>query len=217
MYYTIYKVTNKLNNKFYVGAHATNDLDDGYMGSGKLIRRAIKKYGFENFEKEYVSIHQNAEEMFLTEEEIVNEAFVDSEETYNIRLGGHKNSWFLLNSDSEVQRKKAIKSNLRRKELRKNPEWKKRNSNNISKGVKKSWEEGRRRKTLPSWKGKKHKEESKRKIGEANKKHQIGEGNSQFGTCWIYSNKFKKSKKIDKNELEVYIKNGWIKGRKFKF
>ena len=48
MFYTIYKVTNKLNSKYYIGKHQTLDLDDGYMGSGKLIRYAVKKYGKDN-------------------------------------------------------------------------------------------------------------------------------------------------------------------------
>ena len=41
--FTIYKTTNLINGRFYVGMHKTNDLDDGYMGSGKMIQRAIKK------------------------------------------------------------------------------------------------------------------------------------------------------------------------------
>lgn len=49
-YYYIYKITNKINHKIYYGQHTTSNLDD-YMGSGKALHNAFKKYGKENFEK----------------------------------------------------------------------------------------------------------------------------------------------------------------------
>lgn len=54
MYYYIYKVTNIINDKIYVGQHQTaiKELDNNYYGSGKLIKEAIKKYGKENFQLE---------------------------------------------------------------------------------------------------------------------------------------------------------------------
>ena len=88
MYYTVYKITNLVNNRIYIGAHKTKNIDDGYMGSGKLIRRAINKHGLENFEKEILFIFDNPDEMFSKEAEIVDENFIEEENTYNLKAGG---------------------------------------------------------------------------------------------------------------------------------
>lgn len=44
-FYGIYKITNKVNGKMYIGQHTADELDDGYLGSGAVMQRAIKKYG----------------------------------------------------------------------------------------------------------------------------------------------------------------------------
>lgn len=64
------------------------------------------------------------------------------------------------------------------------------------------------------WTGRTHKEETKKKQIDTYKKikHQQGSKNSQYGTCWITKNGI--SKKIYKHEIDLYTKDGWIKGRK---
>jgi hypothetical protein len=63
-------------------------MDDGYMGSGKILKRAIQKNGLENFQKTILEIFDNQEQMYQREEEIVNEEFLLREDTYNLRRGG---------------------------------------------------------------------------------------------------------------------------------
>lgn len=62
-YYGIYRITNLANGKMYIGQHTTDDLDDGYMGSGLLIKKAIKKYGVQNFRKEWLMFCEDEEEL----------------------------------------------------------------------------------------------------------------------------------------------------------
>lgn len=88
MYFYVYKIINKLNGKFYIGAHLTKNLNDGYMGSGVNIRRAIKKYGIENFEKEILKFFSNIDDMYEYEKGLVTEDFCKSELVYNMAPGG---------------------------------------------------------------------------------------------------------------------------------
>lgn len=84
MYYTIYKVTNIINGKFYIGKHQTNNPHDSYMGSGVAIKAAIKKYGKKSFKKEVLFIFDNEDDMNLKEIEIVE----INENSYNLTEGG---------------------------------------------------------------------------------------------------------------------------------
>ena len=44
-YNYFYKITNDFDNCYYYGIHSTNNMNDGYMGSGKWLKRAMKKHG----------------------------------------------------------------------------------------------------------------------------------------------------------------------------
>jgi hypothetical protein len=97
MFYTIYKTTNIVNGKFYIGKHQTKDLNDGYLGSGKLIRRAIKKYGMHNFHKEILFECCSEKHMNTLEKILV---VPDSELNYNLCPGG-KGGFGFLNEQEE--------------------------------------------------------------------------------------------------------------------
>lgn len=88
MYYYLYKITNLVNNKIYVGVHQTKNLDDDYMGSGKIIRKAIEKYGVDNFRKEIMEFFSDYESMMSREREIINEEFLSRDDVYNLKIGG---------------------------------------------------------------------------------------------------------------------------------
>lgn len=82
-----YKITNNINNHFYYGVHCTNDLNDGYMGSGKRLLYAYKKYGIENFSKEILKFFDTPKEAFEYEAEIVTESLCQDPNCYNIQQG----------------------------------------------------------------------------------------------------------------------------------
>ena len=84
--YTVYKITNTLNNKYYIGVHKTNNLEDGYMGSGVAIRNAISKHGRENFTKEILLITEDKQTAYSLERELTVDFIKES--TYNMKLGG---------------------------------------------------------------------------------------------------------------------------------
>ena len=84
--YTVYKITNLINGKFYIGVHKTNDPYDSYMGSGVAIKEAIKKYGKVNFYKEILLITESKELAYLEESKLTVDFF--DRNNYNMKLGG---------------------------------------------------------------------------------------------------------------------------------
>ncbi len=221
MNYTIYQITNTVNNKIYIGMHKTKDLNDGYMGSGKILTRAIAKYGVGNFRKEILHVYDNANDMHNKEKELVNEDFVKNSTTYNLKIGG-EGGFDYINSNNLTGGELHRGANL-------TPELQQRGRDTIKRKIEtdpeyaKAYKEKRRNNALKTptfykaFTGKKHTIETKKKIGEANSKHQKGKGNSQYGTCWIYNTKLKESKKIKAINLDQYLINDWVLGRKMKF
>jgi hypothetical protein len=109
LFYTVYKITNTVNGKFYIGKHQTKDLDDGYFGSGKLLKRAIEKYGKDNFVKRILRVCCSEKEMDLVEKILV---VPDPEISYNLCNGGN-GGFSYINSTLRLQSRGAKKANER--------------------------------------------------------------------------------------------------------
>lgn len=201
MFYLVYQITNRINGKIYVGVHKTSNIDDGYMGSGRMIKAAIAKYGVENFSKEILIQCNSLEEMLSKEAEIVNKDFVAREDTYNIALGGdggfyHINSkltpeFIRIRKELAVRRYKESVSEERRIEI-----------------GKKAYSIIREKYPKGIWKDRKHREETKKKIGEANSISNLGERNSNYGNVWITNG----TKNLRHPKDEPYPE-GFYKGR----
>lgn len=88
-YHIVYQTTNLINNKIYIGKHTTYNLNDDYLGSGKHLRRAVNKYGKENFRKEILFILETEQEALDKEKELVNLSFICDIMTYNLQVGGN--------------------------------------------------------------------------------------------------------------------------------
>jgi hypothetical protein len=88
IFYYLYKITNLLNHKIYIGCHQTTNLDDGYMGSGKALLLSQRKYGIDNFSKEILEFFDDTESMLLAEKRIVTKEFIQEDDNYNLAEGG---------------------------------------------------------------------------------------------------------------------------------
>jgi len=89
MNYIIYKTTNKINKKYYIGVHKQEGIDfDGYLGSGKVLKNSVQKYGKENFIRETLYCFDNKECAYLKEKSIVDLDEVNNRNCYNQKEGG---------------------------------------------------------------------------------------------------------------------------------
>jgi hypothetical protein len=203
-FHFLYKTINLLNKKYYIGVHSTSNFKDGYLGSGKRLKYSIRKYGKENFKLEILEWYNNREELIEREKELVNDVLLSDKMCLNLKPGGsggfnneehkrkfieagHKAAW-LVGNGAALKRLKELFQN--------DPKWVENYKANKSKKG-------------GTWLGKKHKNISKKIIGEKNSLHQKGMGNSQFGTMWITNGN--ENKKIKKEEN---MPIGWNKGRK---
>lgn len=238
----IYKTTNIINGKIYIGQSTKNDPD--YFGSGLAITRAIKKYGKVHFTREILSETNDYEllqylEMFWI-------IIYDSNNRnvgYNIRCGGSQSK----HSESTKEKMKISskirwskkeereKLSIARKSIKCKP-----HSTETKNKIRKA-HQGRKRKPFSdehkkkigeSIRGMKRSDMTKMKISEShrgnknpmfgksgNKNPMFGKGyllsgnkNGCYGKTFVWMNNGIKNKRVDKNDVEYYLQSGWTCG-----
>ena len=116
-YFFIYKTTNLINEKKYIGIHKTENINDGYLGSGYALKAAIKKYSKEKFKREIIEYCNNYDELLEREKQYVNDIWVAQSTNYNLKTGGQSSG--LLSEESKKKISKTLKRKYKTGEIQK--------------------------------------------------------------------------------------------------
>lgn len=211
-YHFIYKTTNNLSGRYYYGLHSTDNLEDGYLGSGTYLRRAIRKHGRENFTREIVEFCKTRKELKSKEQNIVNLKELAKKKCMNLRVGGTlvldtdkisgKNHWTTRKSFSKKTKKKMSESAKNRPPI--SDESRKKRSKNSTgelnpfydkshtgESKKKMSESAKIRETPNENTRRNHISETMKGVTKTKehteniRKGKLGSKNPNFGKCWI--------------------------------
>ena len=167
-YHYIYKTTCSITGKFYVGMHSTDNLEDGYLGSGKILGYSRHKYGDENHVKEILEYLPSRIELKAREKEIVNEELLAQPLNINLKYGGEGGTH---GKEKEIwqrpERKKQHTEMLKRNWS--DPIYRAKQSAASSRTMSSKHTEGKIK--YDTFIGKKHSEEAKKKMSETRKKN----------------------------------------------
>lgn len=211
----IYRTTCLVTGKFYVGMHSTDNIDDGYLGSGKILRYSINKHGAENHRRDIVEMCSSRDVLKQREKEIVNETLLADPLNMNLKYGG----------EGGFEHIHASRANLNSPKFQqyRNSGALAQNGRNALRTRVTSQSECSRR----AWKNKRDNMHAASKVGLAamqtprarekrkqtmlERAHAKGERNSQFGTCWVTNGT---AIKIPLKQLDEFISKGYRRGRK---
>lgn len=235
----VYITTNLVNGMKYIGQHSSKEFDKYYYGSGKLIKEALSKFGYENFKCEVIEWCRTYEELNLREIYWINFYKADlREDFYNLAYGGSNSKYALRGENHPFYNKKHKEESIRKmresKQGENNPMYGRHQSEETRRKISeaqigcKNHMFGKHEESY--WFNKNRSEETKKKISETRLKNKIGQGenNSFYGKRHnkeakdkmskaqkgrIYINNGTDTKRIKPEELDDYLLNGWIKGR----
>lgn len=182
--------------------HSTDNLEDGYLGSGKILGYSRRKYGDENHKKEILEYCNSRQELQEKEKQIVTSALMENELCVNLKIGGNGGGIFW---SKDQHRNASISGNISK------------NRDHVSlqeKRLKTMRERDSFNRIMPDRTGipltQEHKNKCKATMRERG--HMKGENNSQYGTCWVTNSV--KPIKIQKEQLNEYLIKGYSRGRK---
>ena len=201
-FHYIYKIT-RFDGKYYIGMHSTDDLEDGYFGSGKLLWHSINYHGIEAHTKAIIEFLPSRQELRARERELVNEEIMNDPLCMNLKLGG-EGGWDHITPEQQAigRLKGAVVGGRVSGKLYGKLNQVKANQTRIANG------------NMLSFAGRTHSDVTKQKMKMSAEGKQNGERNSQFGTCWVCN--FDGPRKIQLTELSKYLEQGFVRGRKLK-
>lgn len=207
-YHYIYKTTNVVNGKFYIGMHSTDKLDDDYIGSGKRLWNSINYHGRDYHVKEILEFCKDRKGLSDREREIVNEQLLTEGLCMNLIVGGQGGDGGFKD---EAHMKKCTKAggDAHAEKMKNDEEYRTKIFDNLAIARKKAFSLDRQGgKGISKGVGNIHSEETKKKMSESSKGQGSGESNSQYGKCWITNGE--ENMKIFKGDN---ILEGWRLGR----
>lgn len=203
-YFIIYKTTNLLNGRYYIGMHVTTNINDGYLGSGRRIKAEIKKYGRENFSRVVLAELSSKTELAEREASIVTEELRSDPLCLNLKNGGEGGGRIWSDEHFKAFQSRAHvggtltghkHSTIGRAAI--TPEHRRT-------GLKTRVGNGNPLTTS----GLVFSKETRRQMSASSS----GDRNSQFGTCWVHRNG--QAMKVKSIDLQSFLNQGFSRGRK---
>jgi hypothetical protein len=205
-YHYIYKTTCRITGKFYVGMHSSDSLDDGYLGSGKILGYSRKKYGDENHVREILEHCSSRDELKQREKEIVCEALVADPLNINLKYGGEGGGRIWNEAHAQKLHRAGWEAMQRNVDASARS---KRTGETISRRVKSG-----ELKVIGGFTNKKHSTQTKIQMSASKRQLFIGEGNPNFGKRNACIVKDGVRKRISLDLLQSFLDDGWSRGMK---
>jgi len=206
----IYKTTCLVTGRYYIGMHSTCNLEDGYLGSGKRLRHSIRKYGKQNHNIEILEHLPSRELLVEAEKKAITSDMITDKNCMNLMSGG--TGGFI---SEEQQRYRSQCAGKKFSEMRKNdPKLDKEYRDNLSNKLSGDKNPMYGKPATIGFTKMKHSDDTKLKMRNKMVGKYDGINHPQYGCCWITKNG--ENKKIKIKDIDSYLLDDWVKGRKIK-